>query len=314
MKKVLKVLKYLLIIIILTIAGGLTYLKTALPNVGEPQEISIKGTPEQIKRGEYLAHNVMLCMDCHSQRDWTKFSGPLVDGTLGQGGEVFDQKLGFPGKYVASNITPYNLCNWTDGEILRAVTSGVGKDGRALFPVMPHQHYGKMDIEDIKAVISYIKTLKPIENQTEASESDFPMNFIINTIPAKAELSKRPNPTDKIAYGEYLVNAAACFDCHTKQEKGQFIGKPFAGGMEFKLPNNFTILSANITPHENGIGSWTEEAFIGRFKTYSDSLYTPHDVSIGGHQTVMPWTMYSGMKANDLSAIYAYLKTIEPVE
>ena len=27
----------------------------------------------------------------------------------------------------------------------------------------------------------------------------------------------------------------------------------------------------------------------------------------------MPWTMYGGMKESDLKAIYAYLKTVEPI-
>ena len=312
MKKILlRSILILGLLLIVIIAGGLTYIKTALPNVGPAPDLTVEGTAEQVERGAYLAHHVMVCMDCHSQRDWGKYSGPLMEGTLGMGGEVFDQKFGFPGKYVSSNLTPSNLSDWTDGEIFRAITSGVGKDGRALFPVMPHPNYGQMDREDIKSVIAYLRTLDPVDNQTEPSKSDFPMNFIINTIPRKASFSSVPDKSDKVAYGKYLVTGAACNDCHTRQEQGQFVGNPYAGGMEFPLPNGTTITSTNITPHKNGLGGWTVEQFVGRFKVYQDSSFVFPEVGEGDPQTVMPWSMYAGMAEQDLESIFAYLQTLE---
>jgi len=77
---------------------------------------------------------------------------------------------------------------------------------------MPHHNFGQLDEDDIKAVIAYLRTLKPIENTTEPSESDFPMNIIINTIPKKADLKPMPPKSDKAAYGKYLVTAAGCYD------------------------------------------------------------------------------------------------------
>ncbi|HNR74792.1 MAG TPA: cytochrome C, partial [Cyclobacteriaceae bacterium] len=109
MKKLLKVLGYLILFIVVAIGAFLTYLKTALPNVGDAEDIKIEYTPERIERGRYLANSVSVCMDCHSTRDWTKFSGPLTEGTLGQGGETFDQSFGFPGKYISRNITPHGI-------------------------------------------------------------------------------------------------------------------------------------------------------------------------------------------------------------
>jgi hypothetical protein len=254
-------------------------------------------------------------MDCHSERDWSKFSGPLVPGTLGKGGEVFDQKLGFPGSYIAKNLTPHHLGSWSDGEILRAISTGVSKDGQALFPIMPYTHYGKVDRQDLEAIIAYIRTLDPIESEPQASSSDFPMSLIINTLPTEAAFTKKPPASDKLAYGEYLVNAAACYDCHTKQEKGQFIGADFAGGMEFPMHDGSISRSANITPHEEtGIGTWTEEQFVQRFKLYLDSNYTLPTIEKGDYQSTMPWMMYAGMKSEDLAAIYTYLQSLEPVE
>ncbi|MCZ2357728.1 MAG: cytochrome c [Bacteroidia bacterium] len=314
MKKILKFSGYFLIIILVIVIGVLSYLKLALPNVGPAPDMKIEITAAKLERGNYLANHVMLCMDCHSTRDWSLFSGPMIAGTEGKGGEIFDQKLGFPGKYIAPNITPYHLQDWSDGEVFRAVTAGVSKDGRALFPVMPHHLYGQLDKKDVEAVIAYIRNLKSIENKTEISSSDFPMNFIINTIPKKPTFGSIPPQTDKINYGKYMITAAGCMDCHTKQDKGEFVGELYAGGFEFKLPNGSIVRSANLTPDKNtGLGTWTSERFINEFKNYADSSHINPKIAPNEFQTLMPWTMYSGMNRADLEAIFAYLQTLKPV-
>ena len=278
--------------IIITLVGSvfiafaflLSYVKIALPNVGAAPEIKVELTPERIARGKYLAHSVTLCMDCHSTRDWTKFSAPLVEGTLGKGGELFDQKIGFPGSYYAPNLTPH--------------------------------HYGKLDQEDIFAIIAYVRTLPSIVNEVPAPSSDFPMNFILNTIPQKANLKPRPDTSNTVLYGQYVFTAASCGDCHTKQEKGKPVeGMELAGGFEFPLPNGNVVKSANITPdEETGIGLWTKNAFVNKFKAYAAAGYKPHAVAGKDFNTVMPWMMYGAMTEQDLGALYDYLKTVKPVK
>ncbi len=314
--KLLKILGVLVLVLVVVVAGALTYVSTALPDVGPPPDLKVEITPERLERGEYLAHHVMLCMDCHSTRDWDYFAGPPKHGTEGVGGERFDQAMNFPGKFISRNITPAGIGDWTDGELYRAITSGVSKDGSPLFPIMPYLSYGKMDQEDIYSVMAYIRSLPAIESKPEASEPDFPINFIMRTMPKPAVHSKIPPPTSSTEYGAYLVNAASCGECHTKQVKGEVVGQPFAGGFEFAFPNGAVNRSANITPHkETGIGGWSKEQFIERFKTYADSSYTPYKVDWqnGEFQTVMPWGMYAHMTEEDLGAIYDYLRTLQPV-
>lgn len=308
-------IKYLILVLIIGIVGLLSYVSFALPDAGEPEIIKVELSPERIERGRYLANSVNICMDCHSLRDWNKFAGPIIKGTFGRGGEEFNQKMGFPGKFYAKNITPFALKSWTDGEILRAISSGVNKDGKALFPLMPHPNYGKLDREDLYSIIAYIRTLEPIENIVPESEPDFPMNFIVNTIPKKAQFTKIPDPNNQVAYGAYILNAAACNNCHTKKDKGEPVpGMELAGGFEFPLPTGI-VRSANITPDkESGIGTWTEEAFLSRFKFYADSSYKPADIKKGDFNSIMPWMMYSTMKNEDLKAIYAYLRTTKPIK
>lgn len=312
--KLIKLLIWILLALALVICIGLSYVKFVLPDVGPAPDIKIEGTTAQIERGAYLANTVMVCMQCHSQRDWTLAGAPSKAGTKGMGGEVHDHRLGFPGSYVSPNLTPYHLSDWTDGEIYRAITSGVNKDGKALFPIMPHPNFGKLDTEDIKSVIAYLRTLQPINYETPVSTSDFPMNFIINMIPQKAQPNKLPSKENQTEYGKYLVTAGSCFDCHTNQKDGAIIGPDFAGGMEFTLEDGSIVRSSNITPHLSGIGSWNSDQFVNRFKMYTDSSYIAPRVGAGDFQTVMPWYSYANMHEDDLEAIFAYLNTLTPIE
>jgi len=308
MKKLFKILGYLVLIIVFVVGGLATYVKTVLPNVGDAPNLSVEKTAEKIERGRYLANSVSLCIICHSERDWTRYSGPIVAGTFGKGGEAFDQKAGLPGAFYSKNITPAGIGRYTDGELFRVITTGVTKEGRALFPLMPYSHYGKMDPEDINCIIAYIRSLPSIQNTVQESVADFPMNIIINTIPAKAMPGKRPEPTSK-EYGAYMVNASGCIECHTRENHGQIIPElAFSGGREFNFPDGSILRSPNITPDKTtGIGNWTEDMFVRKFKSYADSNYKPQPIEKGGFNTVMPWTAYGKMTAEDLSAIYKYL-------
>lgn len=316
MKFVFKILAFLVILVVVAVLGLLFYVKAALPDVQAAEELNIEYTPERIKRGEYLANGLSACMDCHSTRDWSKFSGPITAGTMGMGGERFDQTQGFPGVFFSRNITPAGISRYTDGELVRVITTGVTKEGRAMFPVMPYPYYGKMDREDIYSIVAFLRSLSPIENAVPESEADFPMNFIINTIPSEAAFTKRPDPSDQIANGAYLVNAGGCVECHTTAKQGQInVEKSFSGGRDFTLPDGSIARSANITPDvATGIGGWTEANFIARFKVYADSAYTVPSVSAGEFNTIMPWTMYKNMTEEDLAAIFAYLKTVPAIE
>ncbi|MDP1621255.1 MAG: hypothetical protein Q8M08_02845 [Bacteroidales bacterium] len=296
------------------ILGIILYLVWFLPNV-PLKELSVESTPARIERGKYLANHVMVCMDCHSTRDWSKFSGPMVAGTEGKGGEIFDQKMGFPGHFESPNITPFNLKDWTDAEIYRAITSGVSKDGHPLFPIMPYMAYGTLETEDIYSVIAYIRNIPSLENTVPRSNPTFPMNIILHLMPAKDNPQVSPPVTDSLAYGEYLARAAGCIECHTPAEHGQIIKSlAYTGGREFQMPDGSLLVSSNITPdEETGIGRWTEETFIFRFKTYDLATFEPQALHKGQVQSIMPWTMYAGMDTTDLTAIYKYLHSLKPV-
>ncbi len=316
MRKFFKVFGYTVLVLVVLVAGLLSYVKAFLPNVGQAPYLTIENTPERIERGKYLANSVTVCVDCHSTRDWSRFLAPLMNGTLGKGGERFDNKQGFPGVYYSKNITPPGISRYTDGELYRVITTGVTKEGRAMFPVMPYHYYGKMDPEDIKSIIAYLRTLAPIDNAVPESASDFPMNFIINTIPEKPSPKKLPIKSDQLAYGAYMTNAAACIECHTPVKRGQILEElAFSGGRSFILPDGSVVNSPNLTPDkETGMGAWTKEQFVNRFKMYADSSFTPFPVKPGQFNTIMPWLTYTHMDKEDLAAIYTYLSQLKAIK
>ena len=122
---------------------------------------------------------------------------------------------------------------------------------------------------------------------------------------------KGPDPTgappslasaDLVARGEYLTRAADCAACHTAPG-----GKPFAGGLPFKLPMIGTIYSTNITPDpETGIGAWSDKEFLRALH---------HGIGKDGKHLypAFPYTSYALMTDNDVLAIKAYLLTLKPV-
>jgi mono/diheme cytochrome c family protein len=309
-----RLLWIILVILLLAVILFVAYLRFVLPSVGPAPDITVEATPERLMRGEYLATKVMGCVDCHTQRDFTKYSGPISAVPFSGGSlDEFTEEAGLPGNFYAANLTPYYLGDWTDGEIYRAITAGVTKDGRALFPVMPYHMYAQASEEDILSVIAYLRTLEPYEKNVPKSKAQFPVSLLVNTMPKKAKHGEIPSKENRIEYGKYLITVAACVDCHTPMVKGKFVmEEAYSGGLEFILPTGI-VRSTNITPDkETGIGSWTEEMFVSRFKAHADSLFIPEEVPDGGFNTSMPWTMYAKMEEDDLKSIYAYLHSLEP--
>ncbi|MBI1343536.1 MAG: c-type cytochrome [Terrimonas sp.] len=265
-------------------------------------------------RGNYLVHSVVNCVDCHSKLDFNKFSFPMVPGTEGMGGFAVHELMDdIPGKIFIPNITPYALKDWTDEEIARAMTRGINKRGDTLFPMMPYHGLSHMAKSDVDAVITYLRKLKPIANDVPPHQLFVPASVFGPLPDNDYHNNTLPDTTDAVKYGQYLVSIAHCTDCHTQftKEGAPDMTKYLAGGQHFKLPT-FEVTVANITPDkETGIGAWTEDMFLAKFRTNASAETVNADH--GKFGTLMPWTFFGTMRDKDLKAIYAYLRTIPPV-
>jgi hypothetical protein len=114
---------------------------------------------DPVKRGYYLA-NLAHCMECHAR---TPDGRQDYVNWWGRGGAPFGPK----GQVKASNITSHKsagLGSWTDAEIKRTLTHGVGRDGRPLAQQMQRQvYFSKMADEDLNAIIAWLRTIPPQE-------------------------------------------------------------------------------------------------------------------------------------------------------
>ena len=298
------------------IGAGFGYLSLRSPNHLPAESIQVPMTPENIARGEYLFTVVADCDGCHSERDLSKFTAPVVARGRGRGWQL-PKELGLPGDVVAPNITPdveTGIGAWTDGEKIRAIREGVGRNGRPLFPMMPYQGYAKMSDNDVQSLVAYMNTLPAVRNPLPRTKLDFPVNYLITGAPAPSRNVAAPDKSNKLEWGRYLVTVAGCGVCHTQMEKGEPIpGKAFAGGEPFVVAN-YKAVSANITPDKDtGIGKMSEAEFIERFHQYKKYLQDGPPATTPENFTLMPWLSFARMPSEDLSAIYAYLRTVQPV-
>src|SRR5579859_2271109 len=120
---------------------------------------------------------------------------------------------------------------------------------------------------------------------------------------AAPAIAGAPASADVLARGEYLTRAADCIACHTVRESG----RPFAGGVAFKLPFG-TIYSSNITADPiHGIGGWSDDEFV---RAVRDGIGKN-----GEHlYPAFPYTSYTKLSRDDVLAIKAYLHSVPVVD
>ena len=303
--------------LIVVVAGaGVAYFYVRYPMVPPAENIAIQSTPEKVARGEYLSNHVTGCVECHAERDFSKYAGPVRPESLGKGGENFGDPETPVRVLYSKNITPAGIGSWTDGEVLRAFTVGVNKDGEPLFPIMPYPRYARLSREDAEAIVVYLRTLEPIEYTAPARELGMPLPIVVRTIPSHVTLRPMPPKTDRVAYGEYLTNAAVCGECHTPMDdQGTPLpGRDYSGGFEMKLRGGGVVRSANITPDaDTGIGTWDEQQFVDKFKAFDGAEHRTLTAAEQRENTWMPWYAYAGMTREDLGAIYTYLRSLKPI-
>jgi mono/diheme cytochrome c family protein len=113
---------------------------------------------DPVAYGTYLAGPLGHCIQCHT---------PLVEGRidyanrLGAGGNQF---LGPWGGSISANITSdpeHGIGAWSDDEIKRAITQGIGADGARLLPPMGYAYYATMVEADLDALVAYLRTIPP---------------------------------------------------------------------------------------------------------------------------------------------------------
>lgn len=279
-------------------------------------DLKVSATPELVARGSYLFNHQLACGDCHTPRDWSRYGGP-ANGKLGEGStDCWDAKYDLPGTVCFPNLTNSDagLATWTDGEISRAIREGVDKDGRGLFGMMPYADMAGLSDPDVEALIAYLRTLPASDQQVPVTKLDFPVSFFSKLAPKPLSGPvPEPNRSDPVALGKYLAETSGCRHCHSPIDSHHQLieGRHYSGGQLFVGPWG-KVRTANLTPDPKTGLKLSADDFVALFHSYRDTAMQREVGS--GENTVMPWLSYSGLTEGDLRAIYAYLKTLPPLE
>lgn len=257
-----------------------------------------------VKKGEYMFY-ASGCASCHAA------PGAKGDEKLKlAGGKHFATPFG---TFYAPNISPdpkHGIGGWTNEQFVNAVMRGVSPDGAHYYPSFPYMSYQRMKVQDVVDLKAYIDTLPKI--QSDAPGHELPLPFRLRRglgLWKFLFMDNQPfqpieGATDQVNRGAYLTQGPAhCGECHTPRN---LIGGPeggwsYAGG---PAPEGDGVIP-NITPHKDGIGSWSAEDIA-----YSlESGFTPSYDSFGGSMVDVQENT-AKLSAEDRSAIAAYLKSV----
>jgi mono/diheme cytochrome c family protein len=227
------------------------------------------------------------------------------------------------GTVYSTNITQdkeTGLGDWTDQQIHDAMRTGIRRDGSRILPVMPYEAYSGMAQQDLKALIAYMKTLKPVKKATPDLKSWTPLvRSVVTPLYLKvfARFSNSPAqaPKSGLERGRYLVNhVSICGDCHTPRNSIGVLNRSLylAGATAKQGPLGEEV--PNITPDkETGIGDWKREDIAELLITGTKPDF---DNVQGLMYEVIQGTPhgYKDMEREDALAIADYLKSIPPIK
>jgi mono/diheme cytochrome c family protein len=306
-----KILKYLLILVVVVVGVGALFFAfievRGIPSYEAKKiDYKVEVTPARVERGKKLV--LLLCANCHKSNETGKFTGE----------EMLDAPKEF-GRIYSQNITQdktYGIGNWTDGELLYLLRTGIKRDGQYAPPWMaklPH-----MADEDINSVIAFLHSDDPLvaasATPDHPCEPAFLSKFLcfvaFKPLPMPEHKIEMPDTTNAVAFGKYLVFNLECFTCHSgdfktlnslePEKSGGYLG----GGNKTLNKQGKEILTQNLTPdNETGIGKWTEEQFVAAVKT-----------GVVQNQPALRYPMvpFTELTDAEAKAIYAYLHTVPP--
>lgn len=191
----------------------------------------------------------------------------------------------------------------TDEDWIRAIRHGVGHDKRGLIG-MPARIWNKLSDEDLGALIAYLKSVPPVDNEFPERKIGPAFRLLLalgqapvsqaSMIDHTAPRPSVPQPGVTLEYGEYL--ALVCTACHGPNMNGGTI-RDFDGEL---------VTALNLTSGSELIG-WSEADFITALRT---------GVTPGGRtlSEAMPWRYVGQMTDEELQAIWLYLQSLPALE
>ena len=193
------------------------------------------------------------------------------------------------------------------------MVKGTSPDGEHLYPAFPYTSYQRMQLDDVRDLFAYLKTLPAVQAQSKPHDVPFPFN-IRRTLGGWKFLFLdgkpfKPDPAKDAAWnrGAYLVNGLGhCAECHSPRNilGGIVESQRFAGGPD---PSGDGWVP-NIT--QKGLSDWSEKDIAKMLETGDDAgrRHGRRRDGQGGRATPRK------LSAEDRAAMATYIKSLPPVE
>ncbi len=310
MKMFFKILGGLVLLLLVGVGGFLAFIAIdGIPRYKTaPPDLKVVVTPERVARGKLISH--ILCSECHLDTKTGQLTGhrlpdlPPAFGIAYSKNITHDKKVG--------------IGDWTDGEIAFLLRTGIRRDGKYTPPWMPKLN--RIADEDIYSIIAFLRSDDSLVRANPAPDHESEPTFLVKFLTHVAFKPFRypdhkiapPDSNDKVAFGKYLaLDAYDCFACHSGDFKKLNDRAPeksfqfFGGGNEMPDLGGRVIVTANLTPDgENGIGDWTEAQFVKAVR---------EGIRPDGRMLRYPMTKVGELTEKEVGAIYAYLRTVPPL-
>ncbi|MFL6415208.1 MAG: cytochrome c [Bryobacteraceae bacterium] len=248
-------------------------------------QISIPTDQASVARGKHLAEAVAVCTICHG---------------VNLGGQLAFQDS-FLGRGYTSNLTRGRGGvgrSYADADWVRGIRYGVRPDGHGI-PFMPSDYFNKITDPDLGALIAYLKSLPPVDNERTRVEINWlprlliDLGFFGDLVRAAKIDFRAPRPGPAATEGEYLVTVGGCTFCH---------GGDLAGGQG---PEPGAPAGTNLAAG-GPLSRWSFADFRNTMRTGVDP--TGHAIN----PKYMPWLAYRNMTDPELDAIWKYLRSFSP--
>lgn len=252
--------------------------------------INIPTDSISLERGRTLS---VMCRTCHG----VDYAGL---------GFFDDEALGYMASPNLTGSKGSATEKYTDQDWVKALRHGLNPEGRPLM-VMPSENFCYLSDEDLGALIAFLKSVPEIEKPMGATKFTtmarvmmgaglFGELYGYNKIPHEdVRHVESVDISSTMDYGGYMTRIHGCASCH---------GKEFNGGIS---PDPISPPGLNLTPKGN-IGNWSEDQFMQTLRTGK----TPEGKILDSK--FMPWPGIGAHDSIELSALFAYLKALPPLE
>ena len=300
-----RIVKALVMLAALGLAGAYVVTAPAFHHLVFGENAGTVPTSADLDNGRTLFH-IGGCASCHAipgEKDRTRLGGGL------------GLKSPF-GTFYAPNISSDKadgIGGWPVDAFIRAMREGVSPAGEHYYPAFPYTSYQRMGAKDLADLFAFLKTLPAVAGRVRAHDVPFPFN--IRRLLGGWKLLFldgklfTPDPAKDVAFnrGAFLVEGPGhCAECHSPRNLlgGIVTGKRFAGGPDPEGKGSVP----NITPHADGIGSWSKSDIRDFLKTGE----TPGFYSAGGSMTSVIKNT-SELSDEDRNAMATYLLALPPI-